>query len=84
MMAQIAYIDVGNTTKTDCLILKGQMPEDKKKTSCDCYWYEDDITIEDFRTEIKDLLEFYDTVVLGLPIREQLIEERDINGNEVE
>ena len=54
------------------------MPEDKKKTSCDCYWYEDDITIEDFRTEVKDLLEFYDTVILGLPIREQLMEEKEI------
>lgn len=81
-MAQMAYIDIGDNEKTDCMILKGQMPEEKEKI--DCYWYEEDIAAEEFAAEVNDLLEFYETVVLGLPIPEYLMKKRDTNGNEVE
>ena len=82
MVAQIAYIEVGDTIKTNYLMLKGQTSENKKKV--DCYWYEEDITAEEFAAEVNDLLEFYETVVLGLPIPEHLMKERDANGNEIE
>lgn len=79
-MNQIAYIEVGDISSQSYLVLKGQLPIEKKKI--DCYWYEEDIAAEEFVGEVNDLLEFYDTVVLGLPVPEQLREEVEKYGNE--
>lgn len=79
-MNQIAYIEVGDISSQSYLVLKGQLPIEKKKI--DCYWYEEDIAAEEFAGEVNDLLEFYDTVVLGLPVPEQLREEVEKYGNE--
>lgn len=79
-MNQIAYIEVGDISSQSYLVLKGQLPIEKKKI--DCYWYEEDIAAEEFAGEVNDLLEFYDTVVLGLPVPEQLREKVEKYGNE--
>lgn len=79
-MNQIAYIEVGDISSQSYLVLKGQLPIEKKKI--DCYWYEEDIAAEEFAGEVNDLLKFYDTVVLGLPVPEQLREKVEKYGNE--
>lgn len=79
-MNQIAYIEVGDISPQSYLVLKGQLPIEKEKI--DCYWYEKDIAAEEFAGEVNDLLEFYDTLVLGTPFPEQLREEVEKYGNE--
>lgn len=77
-MNQIAYIEVGDIPPQSYLILKGQLPTEKEKI--DYYWYEEDIAAEEFAGEINDLLEFYDTLVVGTPLRKEVKK----YGNETE
>lgn len=79
-LARIAYIELDSSTQENYLILKGELPIEKEKV--DCYWYEDGITPAEFAGEIKDLLEFYDTLVVGMPLPEQLMKEIEKYGNE--
>lgn len=79
---QIAYIEVGEISPQGYIILKGQLPTEKENV--DCYWYENDITAEEFAGEVNDLLEFYDTVVIGTPLPKNLGKEIEKYGNEVE
>lgn len=81
-MNQIAYIEVGDISPQSYLILKGQLPTGKEKI--DCYWYEEDIAAEEFAGEVNDLLEFYDTLVVGTPLPERLRKEVKKYGNEAE
>lgn len=79
-MNQIAYIEVGEISPQNYVILKGQLPIEKEKM--DCYWYEEDTTAEEFAVEVDDLLEFYDVLVVGTPLPEQLRKEAEKYGNE--
>lgn len=81
-LARIAYIELDNSTQESYLVLKGELPIDKEKV--DCYWYESDITPAEFAGEVKDLLEFYDTLVVAMPLPEQFMKEIEKYGNEAE
>lgn len=79
-MNQIAYVEVGEISPQNYIILKGQLPTEEEKV--DCYWYEEDITAEEFAGEVNDLLKFYDVLVVGTPLPEQLRKEVEKYGNE--
>ena len=79
-LARIAYIELDGSPASSYLVLKGELPVEKEKI--DCYWYEDDTTPEEFAGEVKDLLEFYDTVVVAQPLPEEFMKEIEKYGNE--
>ena len=72
-LPKIAYIELDSSPASDYLVLKGELPVEKEKI--DIYWYENDVTPEEFAGEIEDLLEFYNTVIVATPLPEQFIKE---------
>lgn len=80
-MAQLAYIELDGVPATNYLVLKGNLPTNKQQI--DYYWYEKDILPKEFACEIKDLLDFYETVVVAMPLPKKFLKEIEKYGNEI-
>lgn len=72
-MAQLAYIELDGIFATNYLVLKGKLPTNKQQI--DHYWYEKDILPKEFAYEVKDLLDFYETVVVAMPLPNKFLKE---------
>lgn len=72
MDCEIAVIEFGDNEKTDIYLVKGDITEDFINKKAHTYYYDDNITIEEARQEVLDLMENYKIVYILSPLPEHL------------
>ena len=74
MDCEIAVIEFGDNEKTDIYLVKGDITEEFSNKKAHTYYYDDNITIEEARQEVLDLMENYKIVYILSPLPEHLEE----------
>ena len=72
-----ALVEFGECDKNGYVVVKGGFPCMTEPVFAKTYWYPDDITSEEAKQEIIDLKEFYENILIVLPIPEHLIIDLD-------
>lgn len=68
-----ALVEFGECDKNGYVVAKGEFPcVTEKPLKAHPYWYPDDTTLEEAKQEIIDLAEFYENVLIVLPLPEHL------------
>ena len=66
-----AIVEFGHDNKEEYVFIKGASLNGQRMLA-HTYWYPEDITNDEANQEIADLCEFYENVVIVLPIPDQL------------
>lgn len=69
---EIAIIEFGDNEKIDSILIKGDSTEEIINQKAHIYYYENDITIEEARQEIVDLMDNYKVIYVLSPLPEHL------------
>lgn len=72
MDCEIAVIEFGDNEKTDIYLVKGDITEEFSKKKAHTYYYDDNITIEEARQEVLDLMDNYKIIYVLSPLPEHL------------
>lgn len=68
MDCEIAIIEFGDNEKTDSILIKGDSAEEIINQKAHIYYYDNDITIEEARQEVEDLMDNYKTIYILSPL----------------
>ena len=69
---KFALVEFGECDKNGYIVAQGKFPCTTEPIKAKTYWYPDDITFEEAQQEIIDLAEFYENVLITLPVPEHL------------
>lgn len=67
-----ALVEFGDNDKTGYAFVQGGDAECMDRTLARTYWYPDNLTQEEIRCEIRDLMVFYKNVAIMLPLPESM------------
>lgn len=65
---EIAVIEFGDNEKKDSILIKGDSAEKIINKKAHIYYYDNDITIEEARQEVEDLMDNYKTIYILSPL----------------
>ena len=68
MDCEIAVIEFGDNEKIDSILIKGDSAEEIINQKAHIYYYDSDITIEEARQEVEDLMDNYKTIYILSPL----------------
>lgn len=68
MDCEIAVIEFGDNEKKDSILIKGDSAEKIINKKAHIYYYDNDITIEEARQEVEDLMGNYKTIYILSPL----------------
>ena len=68
MDCEIAIIEFGDNEKTDSILIKGDSAEEIINQKAHIYYYDNDITIEEARQEVEDLMDNYKIIYILSPL----------------
>ena len=72
MDCEIAVIEFGDNEKIDSILIKGDNAEEIINQKAHIYYYDNDITIEEARQEVEDLIDNYKTIYILSPLPSHL------------
>ena len=72
MDCEIAVIEFGDNEKIDSILIKGDSAEEIINQKAHIYYYDNDITIEEARQEVEDLMDNYKTIYILSPLPSHL------------
>lgn len=72
MDCEIAIIEFGDNEKKDSILIKGDSAEKIINKKAHIYYYDNDITIEEARQEVEDLMGNYKTIYILSPLPSHL------------